>query len=467
MRAALAVFVVFLLAAAASAACLSNGHYTMVASPAPLAGTEYPYTEDLASRPDQLPIGDGLVVAYHDDLRWTKIQTGCADSGEQNVIASADVNLLLRASFDFAYASRDTAADGTRYEVQLRLDDRVVLDEVHPLAAPYPRSQRFGTVVRDVAAGAHRYSMWLRLLDGPDTNRVTLGLQWITAQGVPRMYPSAHGGIAQQHVTGAWTPLTEEMPLAAFQALDLAFVSSMRIDRADANAKLRIAWSLDRRRIAGRELELASTGTLFDQRPRVMPGIHTLRLWARTTSGTVDIANVRAEAIAFPRMRGRVVPLMEVRDETPVEVTGLGDAAQPETMVPICGRWTKLLDFDTHPSDGDFSWLLHGYVELSRAIGTGYIQIGIQAVRSQSDPDSHGGIERTDMGILQAQVDPNGDGVSFYGDCSAWGNTGGTHMSLWIRMIEGCNDAPSGGTLTVGSRWVAIKLFPSSNIHLP
>ncbi|MBV8519973.1 MAG: hypothetical protein JO197_21455 [Acidobacteria bacterium] len=467
MRTTLALFAVLLLAAGASAACLDNGHYTMVASPSPLTGTDYPYTEDLASRPDQLPIGDGLVVAYHDDLRWTKVQSGCADSGERNVIASTDVNLLLRASFDLAYASRDTAVDGTRYEVQLRLDDAVVLDEVHPLAAPYPRSQRFGTVVRNVAAGVHRYSMWLRLLDGPDTNRVTLGLQWITAQGVPRMYPTLHASRDAQRVTETWTPLTDELPLAALQALDLAFVSSIDVARADDDAKLVVAWSVDRRRIDGRALTLAATGTLFDQRPRVTRGIHTLRLWARTTHGTIDLADIRANAIAFPLVRGRVVPLMEARDATPLEVTGLGDAVQPETMVPICGRWTKLLDFDTRPSDGDFSWLLHGYVELSRAIGNGYIQIGIQAIRSQADPDSHGNIERTDMGILQAQVEPGGTGVSFYGDCSAWGNSGGTHMSLWIRLIEGCNDAPFGGTLSVGTRWVAIKLFPSSNIHIP
>jgi hypothetical protein len=309
--------------------------------------------------------------------------------------------------------------------------------------------------------------MWLRLLDGPDANRVTLGLQWITAQGVPRGYPTAHGGVARQHVTETWTALTGELPLVALQSLDLALVSSMTVDRADPDAKLLVAWSVDRRRIATRELELAETGTLFDQRPRVTRGIHTLRLWARTTRGTIDVSGARGEAIAFPRLRGRVVPMLEVRDDTPVEVTGLGDAVQPETMVPICGRWTKLLDFDTRPADGDFSWLLHGYVELSRAVGNGYIQIGMQAVRSQPDPDSHGGIERTDMGILQAQVDANGAGVSFYGDCSAWGNTGGTHMSLWIRLIEGCNDAPFGGTLGVGTRWIAIKLFPSSNVHLP
>ena len=463
MRLALALLLV--VSAPMYGSCLANGHYTMVASPAPLTGTPFPYTEDLAWRSESKPIGDPVTVAYHDDLRWTKIQTGCADFGERNIVASVEVNLLLRASFSLSNANKGVAATGARYEVQLRLGDEVIASEVRRLDGRYPQAQRFGAVAERVPAGAHVYSMWLRLLDGPGT--VTLGLLWITAQGVPSSYPSVRGAVAEaQDVTTEWTPIGPELRLVSQRILDLELVASMTIAAADPDARLEVTFG-DKRGVIAPPPVLPSSVTLFDHRTRMKRGAHPIQLFARSTKGTIRVENVRVGAMALPWKLGRIVPLHEASADAPIEVTPAGSDPQPETMSPICGRWTKILEWDTHPSDGDFSWAINGYVELLDVVGSGYVEIAVQAVRSKVDPDGQGSIERTDMGTLPAQLTPGGDGVWFYGDCSAWANTGGTHMSLWMRIVEGCNDAPFGGVVRVGSRRVAIKLLPSSNVHLP
>ena len=72
------------------------------------------------------------------------------------------------------------------------------------------------------------------------------------------------------------------------------------------------------------------------------------------------------------------------------------------------------------------------------------------------------------MGMFEFQAASVGDGIYIYGDCSKWGNfKRGAHVSLWIRRIEGCNNAPFGGPFRVGKRWLSIKLLPSEGPHLP
>jgi len=71
------------------------------------------------------------------------------------------------------------------------------------------------------------------------------------------------------------------------------------------------------------------------------------------------------------------------------------------------------------------------------------------------------------MGMFQFQLGPQHDGISFYGDCSKWGNYDQpTKLSLWLRRIEYCAGAPAGGTITVGRRWLGVKLLPSPTPHL-
>src|SRR5258707_4576060 len=172
------LFALLLLSAARPALladCIANGHYTIVGNAMPLLGTRYPSTEDLASRRDAVPVPALVVVGYHQDGRWTKIQAGCTSSRERNVSASTAVNMLLRASLRI---DAHTAHMEARYQVQIRLGYEVVMTETRRLGE-VPRSDRFATVVRHVPAGNYVYSLWLRVLDGPESNHATVDLQWI------------------------------------------------------------------------------------------------------------------------------------------------------------------------------------------------------------------------------------------------------------------------------------------------
>src|ERR1700682_5066723 len=122
--------VLLFLAVPLLADCIANGHYTIVGNAAPLLGTRYPYTEDLASHADAVPVPALISVGFHEDGRWTKIQTGCTSSHERNVSASAPVNLLLRASFRI---NAHTAPQETRYQVRLRFGHEVVMTETRRL----------------------------------------------------------------------------------------------------------------------------------------------------------------------------------------------------------------------------------------------------------------------------------------------------------------------------------------------
>jgi len=452
-----------LLALSAGADCIEQGHYAIVAHAGTLRGTAWPYSEDLASRSDQLPVGDPAVVAYTPDLRWTKIQTGCGAYGERNVYASETVNLILRASFAFSDASELTAVTGARYQVQLRLDDEVVLDEVRRLDGRYPQSHRFAAVAQNVPRGAYVYSMWFRLLDGPETNQVTIGLQWITSQGMPAEYPVATAGSpGPKLVSRKWTPIGPPVRIETKTASDLILLSSI-----DAPQPLVAGYSIEkatREKAPPREPTIVDA-SLFDQRPGLEPGTYVVRLWARTLHDEPDaiVERVRTDVAAFPLDR---FPMFEWNAEEPIEVTPAGSASEPVTLSPVCGRWTRLLDFDTPSVIGDFSWFLHANIEFPRVTGHGYVEVAIQTVRKEPSRRL-GVIEATDMGIAVAQLSAGGDAISFYGDASSWGNDGGNEMSLWIRIIEGCNGAGFGNELTVGKRSVTIKLLPTTSIHLP
>src|SRR6202171_5314045 len=158
--------VLLLAAAPAGADCIANGHFTIVGNAEPLLGTRYPYTEDLASRPDALPVPATFSVAHHEDGRWTKIQSGCTSSEERNISASTSVNLLLRASLRL---NAHSAPLDARYQLQLRIRADAVMTETRRLGV-VPRSDRFAAAVLDVPAGSYVYSLWFRILDGPESN---------------------------------------------------------------------------------------------------------------------------------------------------------------------------------------------------------------------------------------------------------------------------------------------------------
>ena len=471
----------------ARADCIDNGHYTIAALAMPLMGTRYPYTEDLVHHGTDAPVGDDLVVEYHDDLRWTKIQSGCAAFGEYNVAASTPVNLLLRASFRIAYMPAAIAPPPeTRYEVQLRVgtskdDDhpRVAATETRFLGERHPRSERFAATLQDLPAGNYVYSFWFRLLDGPSTNRMTLQLQWITAQGVPNVFPSERRVAAFDDVVrDDWTPVGLELRFRAPGAVDAILQSSFIVTEAERGSTLTFGWIVDGLDPGSRIATLAtpaylpSSDVVFEALAALEPGEHVVQLHARSTGGAVRLRRVITELVAFPVERARPVipPLVEGERSEPLVVTTAGSDVQPMSMSTVCGRWTKLLDFEIPPAGDSFSWTLSGYVEILGSDLSGYVQVGIDAEHEETMPDQPDALftAHTDMGMFELQFQRGHDGAFFYGDCSKWGNgRAGNRMSLWLRRIEGCNDAPFGGTVVVGRRWLAMKLLPSVGPHLP
>jgi hypothetical protein len=449
-----------LLTLSAGAGCVEHGHYAILAHTGTLRGTPWPYSEDLASRQDQLPIGDGVIIGWNPERPWTKIQTGCSAYSERNVFASEEVNLILRASFTFSDSTKKAAITGTRYQVQLRLGDEVILDEIRRLDGRYPHSQRFGAVARNVPKGSYVYSMWCRLLDGPRSNQVILGLQWITAQGMPARYPAATAETAgPQTVSEKWGPVGPQVRVETAETSDLILLSSLSSD-----ARVVAGYTVDTAdgKRSTREPQIIRS-SMFDQRLQLPASEYVVRLWARSIEGEAVVEHVRTDVAVLPLGK---FPMYEASADDPVVVTSLGDANVPLTLSPVCGLWTRLLEFDTPSVSGDFSWFLHAYVELERVVGHGYAEIAIQTVRSDATPRP-GMMHATDMGIVIAQLSPGGDGVSFFGDASSWGNAGGNRMSLWIRIIEGCNGAGFGNELTVGKRSLAVKLLPTTSILLP
>lgn len=474
-------------AGAARADCIDNGHYTLAALAEPLVGTRYPYTENLVHHGTDTPVGDDLVVGYRDDLQWTKIQSGCAAFGEYNLLASTSINLLLRASFRIAYVpAADAPPPETRYEVQLRVGTssadphpRIAATETRFLGGHHPRQDRFAATLQDLPAGNYVYSFWFRLLDGPPSNRVTLQLQWLTAQGVPSVYPSErYVSPFDEVVREEWAPLGVELRFRAMQSMDAVLQASYIVAEAAPGTTLTFGWSLDEVDPGSRVATVAtpaylpSSDILFDALSALDAGEHVVRLYGKATGGEVRVRRVVTELVTFPLERARplIPPLAQGERSDPLVVTTSGSDLQPESMSTVCGRWTKLLDFELEPSDSNFSWTLSGYVEILGSEGGGYVQVGIDAEHFETTPE-HPDIyfnAHTDMGMFELQFRPGHDGAFFYGDCSKWGNgTHGNRMSLWIRRIEGCNDAPWGGSLLVGRRWLAMKLLPSEAPHLP
>jgi hypothetical protein len=176
-------------------------------------------------------------------------------------------------------------------------------------------------------------------------------------------------------------------------------------------------------------------------------------------------------ALSFPLRLPylNIIPMHRVSASDRIVVKPDGDAVQPAAMSPVCGNWSKVLEFELPPSKGDFSWSMNGYVEIADFDLSGYGQLGVEIRhrRKTASPTSEDFDEATDIGMFEFQARPGGDGIFFYGDCSKWGNDAGNRVSLWVRRMQGCADAPFGGQLVVGERWVTLKLLPSQGLHLP
>jgi hypothetical protein len=480
------LLLLMLVVSSSYADCIDNGHYTIAATTNPLTGGRYPYTEDLTHHLNDKPVGGEVTVAYRADGAWTKLQSGCASFDEKNISAAGPVNLLLRASIHLEYAKQQAPA-GTRYEVQLRIgrtaDDVqpfVAIDEERRLDGRYPQSIRFAAVARDLPAGNWVYSMWMRIIDGPPSNQVTLDLQWITAQGVPNVYPAALTRSTSDVIVGAtWTDVAPPIEIDSLYDIDAILQSSFTIAGASADAgPIEISFTADALQPGARYGVIAlpsmfpDRAVVFDHADALDRGRHTIQLRIRTTKGEVRLRDVRAECVSFPRrlMRPEIIPLQIRYNAQPFVATPAEGDEQPASMSSVCGRWTKLLDMTLEPSGGPLSWTFEGFVEILGADASGYGQLGIDVThreRDRSDPSREVDYA-TDMGMFEFQAAPGRDGIYIFGDCSKWGNfKRGARVSLWIRRIEGCNNAPFGGPFRVGQRWLSMKLLPSEGPHLP
>jgi hypothetical protein len=311
------------------------------------------------------------------------------------------------------------------------------------------------------------------------TGRITLDLQWITAQGVPNIYPAALTRSAGDVIVGSeWTPAAPEIALDSRYDVDAILQSSFTIAAASEDAgPLDIAFSADapapssRFGVIALPLHFPDRAVAFDHADALNAGEHSIQLWMRASSGVVRVRDVRAECVSFPRrlQRPQIIPLQIASAAQPL-IAVASENEQPAAMSPICGRWTKLLDMTLEPSNGPLSWTLEGFVEILGADVSGYGQIGIDVTHREgvrSNPSEEFEFA-TDVGMFEFQAAPGRDGIYFYGDCSKWGNFRvGAHVSLWIRRIEGCNNAPFGGPFHVGQRWLSVKLLPSEGPHLP
>lgn len=426
--------------------CIANGHYSLAAS-------AFPYTEDL-TRPASAPIHDGVWVGDTDD--WTLVQTACSE--ETNVNASVDVALLVRASFHIGKA---TAARDAAFDVQLRVDGEPITTQMRRVSDHFPKSFRFGGSVPRLPAGSHLLTMWLKMRD---PGAVYLGLQWITAQGAP----AANGGnrVVSDRVklTGDWAPLAPALPITSIRDIDAALQASFTI--AAAGAPIDFEWTIDGERPGVRSgfvqppLAQPDGAMIFEHRAWLDRGSHLVQLWGRSEEGEAELENIAIDAIGFPHQmaQGLVAPLVEASADSIIVATTAGDAQQPLAMSSDCGRWTKILEFDLPPDAHDRSWSVDGFVELLGYDVSGYGVLGIEV----DSPDA-----QTDVGMFELQVEQKREGFYFYGDCSKWAPRNPTHVSLWIRRIEGCGVAPLGGSITVGRRWLGVKLLPSQTPHLP
>ncbi|HYM61237.1 MAG TPA: hypothetical protein VEZ11_10120 [Thermoanaerobaculia bacterium] len=483
---ALLALCLFAAALAADADCIANGHYTIAATADGMNGTRYPYTEDLTDDSRDLPVGSGVVVRFDEHGGWTKLQTGCANSGERNVAASGPVHLQLRASFRIDADPAPVVPPAARYEVQLRLGRSdtdpapiVAASEIRRIGSRFARSDRFAATIQDVPAGSYVYSMWIRLLDGDASSRFNVSLQWLTAQGTPNVYPSARSVAAADDLVGpAWTAAGQPIAIDNILPIDASLQSTFTVVEAPAGTVLMAGISLDDASSGGRFCVVAAPDpalqpdgfTIFDQMAAIPPGHHTLRVWMRTADGIARLRGVRLEEVGFPRssIRPPIGSVQDAFDATPMRAEAAGSAEQPPSMSPVCGRWTKLLEFTMEPLSGSVSWLLSGFVEILGSEVSGSGQVGIQVThREQQKTEPFEWFDAaTDMGMFEFQASPGGDGISFYGDASKWGAyNDGAHVSLWIRRIE-CNGAPAGGAFIVGRRWLSIKLLPSEGRHL-
>jgi len=317
MRAVLATLLL-LAASPLLADCIANGHYS-------LASSAFPYTEDL-TRPTSQPLHDGMWVADGND--WTLVQTACSE--RTNVNASVDVTRLVRASF---HVGKTTAAPDAIFDVQLRVDGEPLVTQSRRVGDQFPKSFRFGTSVERLEAGNHLLTMWVRMRN---PGAIYVGLQWITAQGVPANNGS-HRVLADSVKLGSeWTAIGSPLPVKSIRDIDAALQASFTV--ASAVMPLSFDWTVDDEKPGARPGVVAAPlvqpdGVMvFDHRGWIDRGSHTVQLWGRSDA-TAELKEIAIDAVGFPHETpAKVTPLIEASADATIVATTAGDPQQPLAM---------------------------------------------------------------------------------------------------------------------------------------
>jgi hypothetical protein len=191
-----------------------------------------------------------------------------------------------------------------------------------------------------------------------------------------------------------------------------------------------------------------------DYLSNVAAGTHTLRWWAKTTSGNASVEWRNIEFVSFPAYQGN--PSLVFADATsaaPVTVSTSYGGPQPSNpLLQGCGSWTPLLTLAPATVFGFTTVSMVGYVQISGSVvNPGPAQFAIT--------HDQAGYE---LGIIGLGILNSADGYYFFSDGSNDIGCAGCTITLWARKVAdpACVEGAGPGSFAVGLRYLAAKWTP-------
>jgi hypothetical protein len=401
------------------------------------------------------------------------VQTKCADIAG-NLDGTQPFNALLRVHLDIAGT---TAPVGTAYTVKLLVDGSENGWYRRKLRGNYPYGDYFEGSVRNLSAAPHVFSVNVSIL-GP--YQMTIGQVWMTAQGVPAQpqYPSYKVvSVDTIPVTPTWAAITQTISFSTTTAVDIALQGYFQINSGTAPDAVWTGFSLDgasgqRTSMVGITQSLADGipdgANVLDYLYNVPPGNHTLTLWARTDYHSATLQFRQIEFVSFPSnaLNNPAFVAGDYRDNTLTVSTQAAEEQPTGALVnPICGRWTKLLEYTIPPVSGQYNWTLEGYVQtLGGLTGLTIGDISFQILIPASNP-----VFESDGGFSTFRISQSPDGLYIFGDGLLMDTTSGAKVRLWIRKRNGCGtvSCPGGEPcgFTVGKRYMTTRYVPHQGCY--
>lgn len=445
--------------------CRAEGHHTIL-------NADFPFSEDY-SEVDTSPVGN--VTIFGPDFNWTRLTAGCVALGEYNLKTNDPFHVRLLA---YVQLTETNLAVGGEYEIQLRIDGVQYGWYVRAYRGQVPQGDRFGAIAQNIPAGNHKYEVWARVLD---PGYITFRQQLATSMGSPTNFP--YGGTvtgSQMVVDSLWRPVTNNV---SFQnstggALDLYYMAYFQFDAGTPGDELEVKVTLNDATQRTTKVIVPPNFrdgiNVFDHWSNMLPPsitpppVNNVRLYVRNISGhTTTISNRALHLASYPRSSGSTGnPLAEASASDASLVTVDPTPPVPPAEQPgldpngVCGKWTKLLDFNVPGTTGDRNWTGDGYIRLlgnrQGDWSTTRIEILVEAMHLENPP------VHSEMHWFASSA-PNSKGeVYFFIDSMLWGNLYGQRMRLWIRKVAGCGY--SDGTFDVGQRFLSVKLVPTTDL---